>query len=66
MLKGEGDFDKISAALKVEMASFDSKRCKDFKCNMINYLEKLLNNEEQVLLCSFIWLDKLKYHITSF
>ena len=48
MLKGEGDFDKISAALKKEMAGFDSKRCKDFKANLTNYLEKLLNNEEQV------------------
>ena len=30
------------------MAGFDRKRCKDFKANMVNYLEKLLNNEEQV------------------
>lgn len=48
MRKGEDDFKKISEALKKEMAKFDRKRCKDFKANMINYLEKLLNNEEQV------------------
>ena len=50
--KGNKDFDAISAALKKEMGAFDRKRCKDFKANLSNYLEKLMNNEEQVSTCS--------------
>jgi len=46
--KGEKDFNRISENLKKEMIRFDRKRVKDFKANLINYLEKLLNNEEQV------------------
>ncbi|KAF6025588.1 SNX2 [Bugula neritina] len=47
--KGEKDFKKISDALKKEVAQFDKKRCKDFKANLVNYLERLLNNEEQLI-----------------
>ncbi|XP_067932075.1 sorting nexin-2-like isoform X2 [Watersipora subatra] len=47
--KNEQSFNKISSALKKEMAGFDKKRCKDFKANLVNYLEKLLNNEEQLI-----------------
>lgn len=48
--KGNKDFDAISVALKKEMGAFDRKRCKDFKANLTNYLQKLMNNEEQVSL----------------
>jgi len=47
--KGNKDFDAISVALKKEMGAFDRKRCKDFKANLTNYLQKLMNNEEQLI-----------------
>lgn len=57
MAQGEKDFDNISAELKKEMERFDRKRVKDFKANLVNYLEKLLNNEEQVRRDLFHWYN---------
>lgn len=48
MEKGAKDFEEISAVVRREVAQFDKLRVRDFRVKIINYLEGLLNNQQQV------------------
>jgi len=45
--KGEEDFDSISKNIKVEISRFQSMRVRDFKELIIQYLESLLNIQQE-------------------
>jgi len=45
--KGEEDFESISKEIKIEMVRFDKMRIGDFKELIIEYLETLLNVQQQ-------------------
>ncbi|XP_013417433.1 sorting nexin-2 [Lingula anatina] len=47
--KGQEDFEKISENIRKEVARFDKKRVRDFKITIINYLETLMNNQQQLI-----------------
>lgn len=46
--KGKDDFDKISKAIRKEVARFDKYRVEDFKDSVVNYLEQLMENQKRV------------------
>jgi len=46
--KGEEEFEEISKTIKVEVASFETMRVKDFKDLIVTYLESLLGIEQQL------------------
>lgn len=47
--KGQEDFENISKTLKKEVARFELQRIKDFKSSVINYLENLMNTQQQLV-----------------
>lgn len=58
MEKGAKDFEEISAVVRREVAQFDKLRVRDFRLKIINYLEGLLNNQQQVCFVSLYPLSR--------
>ncbi len=48
MEKLKTEFDQISKTIKEEMRVFDFNRAKDFRVELIKYLQTLLQNQEVV------------------
>ena len=48
MEQGERDFEAISKTIRKEVVRFERQRVRDFKTTIINYLESLMNNQQQV------------------
>ena len=46
--KGQEDFDRISKAIRKEVARFDKYRVEDFKDSVVVYLEQLMENQKRV------------------
>ena len=46
--KGQEDFDRISKAIRKEVARFDKYRVEDFKDSVVLYLEQLMENQKRV------------------
>lgn len=61
--KGKDDFEKISKAIRKEVARFDKYRVEDFKDSVVNYLEQLMENQKRV---RFFILLLLLYHLVHF
>jgi sorting nexin-1/2 len=47
--KGQEEFERISKNIHVELERFEKQRVKDFKVTIINYLESLMNSQQQVI-----------------
>ncbi|ELU01066.1 hypothetical protein CAPTEDRAFT_156986 [Capitella teleta] len=43
------DFEKMSKNIRSEMTRFEKQRVRDFKGTVINYLETLMNNQQQLI-----------------
>lgn len=52
MDKGQEEFETISRNIRKEISAFEKQRVKDFKSTIINYLESLMNSQQQVMICS--------------
>lgn len=61
--KGKDDFEKISKAIRKEVARFDKYRVEDFKDSVVNYLEQLMENQKRV---SFFYLAIASVPFSSF
>jgi len=46
--KGQRDFEAISATVRKEVARFDKLRVQDFKTSVIQYLQSLMEKQQQV------------------
>lgn len=46
--RGQEEFDNISQMIKKEMERFEINRVKDFKSIIIQYLETLMNQQQEV------------------
>jgi hypothetical protein len=46
--KGQRDFETISATVRKEVARFDKLRVGDFKSSVIQYLQNLMEKQQQV------------------
>lgn len=57
--KGKDDFEKISKAIRKEVARFDKYRVEDFKDSVVNYLEQLMENQKRV---SFFYIAVASYY----
>lgn len=44
----ERDFERISAVVRKEVIRFEKEKSKDFKNNVIKYLETLLSSQQQL------------------
>jgi len=47
--KGQEEFELISKNVRKEVERFEKQRVKDFKVTIINYLESLMNSQQQVI-----------------
>ncbi|KAK2175634.1 hypothetical protein NP493_718g04003 [Ridgeia piscesae] len=47
--QGERDFEAISKTIRKEVVRFERQRVRDFKSTIINYLESLMNNQQQLI-----------------
>lgn len=47
--RGQEEFDNISKMIKKELERFEINRVKDFKAIIIQYLESLMNNQQQLI-----------------
>ncbi|XP_052270578.1 sorting nexin-2-like isoform X4 [Dreissena polymorpha] len=47
--KGQRDFDSISATMRKEIARFDKARVTDFKTSVIQYLQSLMEKQQQMI-----------------
>lgn len=47
--RGQEDFEKISKNIRTEMVRFEKQKVKDFRATIINYLESLMNNQQQLI-----------------
>lgn len=61
--KGKDDFEKISKAIRKEVARFDKYRVEDFKDSVVNYLEQLMENQKRV---SFFYITVASYYSVHF
>lgn len=46
--KGKDEFDRISKAIRKEVARFDKYRVEDFKDSVVLYLEQMMENQQRV------------------
>ena len=46
--KSEEEFNDISETIRKEMARFDRQKALDFKSTVVNYLQCLMNYQQQV------------------
>lgn len=58
--KGKDDFEKISKAIRKEVARFDKYRVEDFKDSVVNYLEQLMENQKRIMKCWEAFLPEAK------
>lgn len=49
MEKGKDDFEQISKTIKEEIKRFDFERAKEFRRELLSYLNTLLTNQETVV-----------------
>ncbi|KAI0208323.1 Sorting nexin-2 [Lamellibrachia satsuma] len=47
--QGERDFESISKTIRKEVVRFEKQRVRDFKSTIVNYLESLMNNQQQLI-----------------
>ena len=48
VVKNEEDFNEVSVTIRKEMARFDCQKACDFKSTVANYLQCILNYQQQV------------------
>ena len=48
VVKTEEDFNKVSETIRKELARFDREKARDFKSAVINYLQCMMNYQQQV------------------
>ncbi|XP_078314338.1 sorting nexin-2-like isoform X2 [Crassostrea virginica] len=58
--KGQEDFDRISKAIRKEVARFDKYRVEDFKDSVVLYLEQLMENQKRIMKCWEAFLPEAK------
>ncbi|KAK3098120.1 hypothetical protein FSP39_016301 [Pinctada imbricata] len=58
--KGKDDFEKISQAIRKEVARFDKHRVEDFKTSVVTYLEQLMENQQRIIKCWEAFLPEAK------
>lgn len=51
--RGQEEFDNISEMIKKEMERFEINRVKDFKNVIIQYLETIMNQQQEVIFTAF-------------
>lgn len=49
MSRGQEEFEAISKTLRQEVERFESIRIKDFKSNIVKYMESLLETQQQLI-----------------
>jgi sorting nexin-1/2 len=54
------DFDEISATIKKEAARFEKQKVQDFKSTIINYLQCMMNYQQQIATCWESFLPEAK------
>jgi sorting nexin-1/2 len=59
--KGKDEFEKISKAIRKEVARFDKYRVEDFKDSVVSYLEQMMENQQRVGIVSLREPAKGKY-----
>ena len=47
--RGQEEFELISKTIKTEVEKFEVTRIRDFKSNMIKYMESLLETQQQII-----------------
>lgn len=50
MNRGQEDFEKISKTIKIEFEKLELSRIKDFKKNIVKYMECLLETQQKIIL----------------
>ncbi|XP_061172213.1 sorting nexin-2-like isoform X1 [Saccostrea echinata] len=58
--KGKDEFEKISKAIRKEVARFDKFRVEDFKDSVVSYLEQLMENQQRIMKCWEAFLPEAK------
>ncbi|XP_062604930.1 sorting nexin-2-like isoform X2 [Saccostrea cucullata] len=58
--KGKEEFEKISKAIRKEVARFDKFRVEDFKDSVVSYLEQLMENQQRIMKCWEAFLPEAK------
>ena len=51
MKRGQEDFENISKTIKIEFEKLEISRIKDFKKNIVKYMESLLDTQQKVIAC---------------
>lgn len=46
--KNEEDFKEVSETIRKELARFDQQKAQDFKSTVVNYLQCMMNYQQQV------------------
>ncbi|KAL4228170.1 sorting nexin-2 [Mactra antiquata] len=61
--KGQKDFETISATIRKEVARFDKLRVTDFKTSVIQYLQSLMEKQQQVSHIPLLFLRLIGCHV---
>lgn len=51
MSRGQEDFENISKTIKIEFEKLEISRIKDFKKNIVKYMESLLDTQQKIIQC---------------
>ena len=60
MGRGQEDFENISKTIKIEFEKLEISRIKDFKKNVVKYMESLLDTQQKVIACWENFLPETK------
>lgn len=57
--KSQEGFEEISKTIRKELAHFERQKVRDFKATIVNYLQTMMNNQQQVSLYCTGWRKKI-------